>query len=139
MSERKEPSPLSSVSVQDIQFELLRRSAGGEFEVEAVIDIFKANPHLWTGAIIDRLGVNERGHRLPPMSMIKLRDIGTNYWNADTLLVLCPGRAAADELAALLPMERFGCMIDIKDDETELDRALGGADDGVVILRAWWD
>jgi len=30
-------------------------------------------------------------------------------------------------------------MIEIKDDGKEVDRALGGGDDGVVILTAWWD
>jgi hypothetical protein len=137
-----DPTPLSAATVQEIQFELFRRSAVsveyGDL-VEPLLDVLRGNRHLWTGMIVDRIDVPRQGRRLGPMSMIPLRDISTNFWNADTLYVLCPSRAAADQLAALLPMERFAAMVNVIDNPDELDDALGGADDGVAILRAWWD
>ena len=128
--------------MQQIQFELFRRSAVSIKYVDLVeplIDVLRTQAHLWTGMVIDRIHIGHRGHGLLPMTMIPLRDIRQDFWNADTLYLLCPSRAAADELAALLPMERFGCMISVYDEPDQLDSALGGADDGVAILRAWWD
>jgi hypothetical protein len=71
--------------------------------------------------------------------MIKLRDIDGNFWNADTLYVLCDSRAAADELVAKLPMERFGCLAKVEDDQRIIRRALGGGKEGPVIVSFWWD
>jgi hypothetical protein len=130
---------LSDATVQEIHLELFRRSIAAEFAVDRFIEILLANRHLWRGLLIDRLGVSERGHRLQPSSMIKLRDIDQNFWNADTLHLLCPNRQAAEELVAKLPMEEFACMPSIEDDPQVVDRALGGGDDGAVILQFWWD
>ena len=130
---------LRDATVQEIQLELFRRSVASELDVDRFIAVLLANCHLWRGAIIDRLGINEGGYWLQPSSMIKLRDIDQNYWNADTLHLLCLTRAASDELVAKLPMEEFGCMPEIEDDPKVIDRALGGGDDGAVILRFWWD
>ena len=137
-----DPTPLSAATVQQIQFELFRRSAVsvecGD-RVDPLIDVLRTHPDLWTGMVIDRIHLGHRGHGLLPMTMIPLRDMSTNFWNADTLYLLCPSRPAADRLAALLPMDRFGCMTDVYADPDQLDSAMGGADDGVAILRAWWD
>ncbi len=101
--------------------------------------MLRTHPDLWTGMVVDRIHVGHRGHGLLPMTMIPLRDVGQNFWNADTLYLLCPTRAAADGLAALLPVDRFGCSVDVYDDPDQLGSALGGADDGVAILQAGWD
>ena len=132
---------LSDATVQEIELELLRRSVVGEYKVAAeFINILLENRRLWRGLIVDRLGVNEGGHWLQPMAMIKLRDIEQNFWNADTVYVLCSGSAAADELLAKLSMEKFGCM-PVKDDDPEIVQSAlgGGRDEGAVILRFWWD
>lgn len=50
-----------------------------------------------------------------------------------------PNRAAADDLIAKLPMERFACMPSVEDDPEVLDGALGGRDDDLVIAQFWWD
>ena len=94
---------------------------------------------IWRGFIIDRLGISEGGHWLQPCSMIKLRNIHENYWNADTVFILCPSQDAARALAARFTPEQFAAMVDIKEDPKEVDRALGGGDAGTAILRAWWD
>ncbi len=130
---------LADATVQELQLELLRRSVADQYSVDELIQILIDNQNLWRGLIIDRLGINEGGHWLQPMSMIKLRNIEDNYWNADTLFVLCPNKAAAESLKLKIPGEKFAAMIDVKDDAKEIDNALGGADRGLVILRAWWD
>ena len=130
---------LADATVQEIQLELFRRSVAAQFDVDQFIAILLDNRHLWRGAVIDGLGVNEGGSRLQPSSLIKLRDIDDNFWNADTLYLLCPNRAAAEKLVTKLPMERFAGMPSIEDDPQIIDRALGGGNDGLVVLRFWWD
>lgn len=130
---------LSDATVQELQLELFRRSKASDYHVEQFIAILLDNRRLWLGAVIDRLGINKAGHQLEPFSMIKLRDIDQNYWNADTLFLLCPSRSAADELITLLPMDEFACMPNVEGDEEVVDDALGGGDCGAVILKFWWD
>lgn len=130
---------LADATVQEIQLELFRRSVAAEYHVDEFIAILLDNRHLWRGGVIDRLGVNEGGFWLQPSSMIKLRDIDQNFWNADTLYLLCPTRAAAEELIDKLPMERFACMPSIEAEPQVVDRALGGGGKGNVVLRFWWD
>lgn len=130
---------LGDATVQEIQLEMFRRSVASNFDVDGFIAVLLDNRELWRGAISDRLGVNEGGHWLQPSSLIKLRDIDQNTWNADALYVLCPDRAAGDALIAKLPMERFACMATVDADARVVDRALGGEEDGVVIVRFWWD
>jgi hypothetical protein len=130
---------LATATVQELQLELFRRSVASGSDIEEFIRLLLESQHLWRGLIIDRLGVNEGGHWLQPLSMIKLRNIRQNYWNADTLFVLCPNRDAAKHLAKQFPLDRFAVMIDIKDDPEEVDDALGGSDKGLVILQFWWD
>jgi hypothetical protein len=130
---------LITATVQELQLELFRRSVASDSEVEEFIRLLLESQHLWRGLIIDRLGINEGGFWLQPSSMIKLRNIHQNYWNADTLFVLCPNRDAAEELKNRFPLDRFAVMIDIKDDPKEINSALGGSDKGLVILQFWWD
>src|SRR4051812_3788487 len=87
--------PLTAATVQELQLELFRRSVAPRSEVDEFIRLLLESRDLWRGLIIDRLGVNEGGHWLQPASMIKLRNIHQNYWNADTLFVLCPNIDAA--------------------------------------------
>src|SRR6266404_7868314 len=89
---------LLAATVQELQLELFRRSVGADSRVEEFLRLLLESQHLWRGLIIDRLGVNEGGHWLQPSSLIKLRNIHQNYWNADTLFVLCPNHEAAEEL-----------------------------------------
>jgi hypothetical protein len=131
---------LHDASIQEIQLELFRRSAVSiEHNAAKVVEVLLASRHLWRGLIIDSLGVSEGGDWLQPSSMIKLRDVDQDFWNADTLYVLCPDRESADELAAKLPMDRFACMATIEEDQKIIDRALGGRHTGMVIVRFWWD
>jgi hypothetical protein len=131
---------LAEATVQEIQLELFRRSVAAEFDVNRFISVLLANRRLWSGAVIDRLGINDPDRfPLSPMSMIKLRDIHQNVWNADTLYVLCPSRAAADDLVAKLPMEEFACMPEIVSDKEDLGSAMGTRAFDEVIIRFWWD
>jgi hypothetical protein len=130
---------LRDATVQEIHLELFRRTIAPNVHLDEFICVLLANRNLWRGAVIDNLGVSEGGFWLQPSSMIKLRDIDEDFWNADTLYVLCDGRAAADELAAMLPMERFGCLTRVEDDPRIIRRALGGGREGPVIVSFWWD
>jgi hypothetical protein len=130
---------LGNATVQEIQLELFRRCKASDYDVDQFISVLLAHRHLWRGAVIDRLGINKAGHQLEPFSMIKLRDIDQNFWNADTLFVLCQSRSAADELIALLPGEKFACMPSVEDDPATVDDALGGGNREEVILQFWWD
>jgi hypothetical protein len=131
---------LANATVQEIQLELFRRSVAAEFDMDRFISVLLSNRHLWSGMVIDRVGINDPDcFPLSPMSMIKLRDIAQNFWNADTLYVLCPNRAAADELIAKMPMEKFACMPDVVDDKRVLGSALGTRAFDEVIVRFWWD
>lgn len=55
------------------------------------------------------------------------------------MFLLCPSRAVADEPVEKLPGDRFAAMPSTQDDPKVIDRALGGGEDGAVVLRFWWD
>ena len=89
-------TPLSAATVQQIQFELFRRSAVSVeygYLVQPIIDVLRTRADLWTGMVIDRIHLGHRGHGLLPMTMIPLRDVSQNFWNADTpgVTPLTPG------------------------------------------------
>src|SRR5207249_1250488 len=79
---------LRDVSVQGIQLELLRRTCFNALDGEQVLASLLKHRHLWLAALLDRPGVpdySEPGHLLLS-GLIKLRDLPTNFWNADTFI-----------------------------------------------------
>ena len=98
-----ESVPLRDASVQDIQLELLRRTQFNALDGERVHASLVKHRNLWLGTLLDRPGVAnyaEPGHLLMS-GLIKLRDLSDNSWNADTLFILTPTRATADQLVFL--------------------------------------
>lgn len=129
---------LQDATVQELQLELLRRNCTDGLIGKRVFESLLAHRDLWVGAILDRLYVWENTPRhLPLMMMIKLRDLEDDFWNADTLYVLCRGRENLDQLQNIADAE-WGGEVRIHDDPQELSRALGALDD-YFILSVWWD
>lgn len=75
--------------------------------------------------------------RLLTSGLIKLRDLGDNIWNADTLYILTHTPAQARELAALF--EEMGGMPRVYEDEEEMGMALGMSRAEYGLLTVWWD
>ena len=94
---------LQAASVQDIQLELLRRTAFNALDGGQVYVSLLKHRHLWLAVLLDRLGVPNYAEprRLLTAGLIKLRDLSDNVWNADTLFVLTPMRSAAEQLAKI--------------------------------------
>jgi hypothetical protein len=108
------PPPRTISKIQALQFELIKRSSFNNFDGVRVTRDLLRHRRLWCGVIMDRLGND---------ALIKLRDIGSNEWNVDTLYALSSrvddralaalqwvGGAAADDLlgeAGVLPHRRI--------------------------------
>src|SRR5919202_2409129 len=73
------PPPRTISKIQALQFQLIRRSSFNNFDGVRLTRDLLQHRRLWCGVIMDRLGND---------ALIKLRDIGSNEWNVDTLYVL---------------------------------------------------
>lgn len=94
-------------NIQDIQFELMEHASFNNFDGRQVVASLKKNPDLWKGVVMDRADYCTESHdgfAGPIINLIKLRDIGENYWNVDTLFVL-PKGGKEDELEKLANAE----------------------------------
>lgn len=136
-----EPPTLRDASVQDLQLELLRRTRFNALDGERVCASLLRHRHLWLAALLDRPGVpnyTDPGCLLTA-GLIKLRDLPSDVWNADTLFVLTPTRADADALAAVAGREGWGGEVRVCDRQEEIDRALGTGRRPFGLLSVGWD
>jgi hypothetical protein len=133
--------PLRAASVQAIQLELIRRTSLNAMCGDRVVESLFRHRDLWLAAILDRLGFcdYDRPRDLRPSALIKLRDLPQNYWNADTLYVVTKNVATARELARAIEAEDWAGEVQVHDDRTEVDRALGTGRDERAIVSVWWD
>ncbi len=134
-------SSLRAATVQDIQLELLRRTAFNALDGERVCASLHEHRKLWLAVLLDRPGVPnyaDPGHLLVA-GLIKLRDLPDNLWNADTLFVLTPTRQAAEQLKAVAEREDWGGEVTGYTEQEELDRALGTGRQEFGLLSVWWD
>lgn len=132
---------LRDASVQEIQLELLRRTAFNALEGERVFASLLKHRDLWLAALLDRPGVpnyNEPGFLLTS-GLIKLRDLPDNFWNADSLFILTRTRAQATEFARIIQDEDWGGEVQVYDNQEEIDRALGAGRQENGLLSVWWD
>src|SRR5437867_3592015 len=92
---------LRDASVQDIQLELLRRTAFNALDGEKVVASLLKHRHLWLAALLDRPGIPNYADptHLLMSGLIKLRDLPQNLWNADTLFILTRTREQARQMA----------------------------------------
>jgi hypothetical protein len=132
------PSLLTEATVQEIQLELIRRTQFNAFDGERVAAALKAHHDLWEAVLMERFGLSQPA-RLPRAGLIKLRDLAGNYWNVDTLYILCPDAARARQLREIAETEDWGGMVQVHDDEAEVGRALGGSGRPHAIVSVWWD
>jgi len=131
------------MTIQELQFELMKQSTLNEFDGEEVVKSLQEHEDLWRGVIMDRasycfhgrLGDQEDGEKI---DLIKLRDIQDNCWNVDTVYLL-PQEGKEDEIYKLA--KKWGA--------NEVDW-IGGQEAGSLlgssgmknkkqILRVWWD
>jgi hypothetical protein len=134
---KKNPS-LREAAIQEIQLELIRRTQFNAFDGERVYRSLVEHRNLWEAVLFDRLSSRLPGI-LPPGSLIKLRDLSSNLWNADTLYILTPNAAAARMLAGLHKSAEWCGEVYVFEDAEQVDNALGGDDRGKAIVRVWWD
>lgn len=132
---------LRDATVQEIQLELIRRTRFNEFHGERICDILQRFRGLWRAVLLDRTGIpnySEPGLLLIA-GLIKLRDLDTNIWNADTLYILTQTREGARELAAVFDEEGGGEKARVYENLDETDMALGTGREEYGLLSVWWD
>ncbi len=132
---------LRDATVQDIQLELLRRTQHNLLDGEKVVATLLEHRDLWLAVLLDRMGfcdVHQPSH-VPAMSLIKLRDLRHNDWNADTLFLLTESDEKAAQLGQVIEQADWCGEVCVHDDREEIDGALGvgGIDYGLVSV--WWD
>jgi len=111
------------MTVQDLQFKLMKSASFNSFNGEQVVEDLLAHENLWKGAIMDRAGYNQE------IDFIKLRDIEEGEWNVDTLYI--KSSHIDDEKLELLAKTWEA-------DEVAWEEVdLGGPREKV--LRVWWD
>ena len=135
-----EPLPLTEASVQEIQLELIRRRRFNQFDGRKIVASLRQHRKLWRAVIFDRPGLftsDQSG--LSAMCLIKLRDLPMNYWNVDTLFVLCEDVDKARQLTEIAESEQW--MADsayIHENREQLAMALGDSHPEIVV-EFWWD
>ncbi len=132
------PRLLTEATVQEIQLELIRRTQFNAFDGERVVAALMAHRDLWEAVLMDRFCFSNAGG-LPSAGLIKLRDLADNYWNVDTLSVLCPDAPSARQLGEMAETEGWGEMVQVHEDVKEVQSALGGAGRPHAIVSIWWD
>jgi hypothetical protein len=132
---------LRDASVQDIQLDLIRRSSFNAFNGEQVVQSLLRHRPLWKAVLLDRPGLPNftRPGGLLRVSLIPLRDLPQNIWNADMLFVLTVSQAAAHELARVIQAEDWGGEVRVYEDRDETDTALGTGRTDYGLLSVWWD
>lgn len=119
-------------AMQEMEFDRIMRSSFNDFDGPAVVQLLRQRRDLWEGVVMDRAGYvsvpegTSIGYA-SAIDLIKLRDIGANYWNVDTLFIT-PAVGKKSELEVYV-RAHFGA------DEVDYfeDRNAG------TVLRVWFD
>jgi len=132
---RFDPSvPLATATVQDIHLELIRRSEHNAFHGDRVLEDLLIHRQDWQAVLFDTYGLaTDRGL---PARLLKLRDMASNDYNADTLYILAVDEAAAHRLTALA--EAWWAEPHIYSQE-DTERALGTSCTIKRLVQMWWD
>jgi hypothetical protein len=98
---------LAEATVQELQLELIRRTRFNAFDGEQILESLLRHRHLWEAVILDQLGLSRVPGKLPPMGLIKLRDLGTTAGTPTNSTSSRP-EAAAGQLAVIAESEDWG-------------------------------
>jgi hypothetical protein len=131
------------MSIQELQFELMKQSTFNEFDGERVVKSLQKHEDLWRGVIMDRssycfhgrLGDQEDGEKI---DLIKLRDIEDNCWNVDTVYLL-PQEGKEDEIYKVAKGWGADEVSWIGGKEAGSLLGSSGMKSEKQILRVWWD
>lgn len=133
---------LRDASVQDIQLELLRRTAFNAMDGQRIGVSLLRHRDLWLAVLLDRPGVPNYAEPglLLTAGLIKLRDLPTNLWNADTLFILTRTRELARRLAQIIEEEDWVAdEVHVYDNQQKIDQALGTGRREYGLVSVWWD
>jgi hypothetical protein len=134
-----EPLPLTEASVQEIQLELIRRRRFNEFDGKKIVGSLRRHRKLWEAVVFDAHGISDEGSGVGGLNLIKLRDLSSNYWNVDTLFILCREIGDARQLTEIAEAEDWKAdSMHIHQNSNDLSLALGTSDPGIVV-EFWWD
>lgn len=134
-----EEHQLKDATVQEIQLELMRRRRFNEFDGPRIVADLLAVQELWQGVFMDRL-VHQFGDDRPTMGLIKLRDLPGNYWNVDSLFILCEDETKARELQRHIEQRDWKADdIELTTDPDRVGSMLGMFPTNQAILELWWD
>lgn len=119
-------------TVQDLQFELMKRASFNSFDGEMVVNDLKKHPELWDGVVMSRGAYNSS------INLICLRDIKDNLWNVDTVFILCK-EDNVDKMVGICKMWDADevDVLDIKESQDMLGS--WSRDDEKRIIKVWWD
>ncbi|MBC8450518.1 MAG: hypothetical protein H8D78_22520 [Chloroflexi bacterium] len=126
MTTTEESPRLTEATVQEIQLELIRRHQHNYFEGEEVAEDLMAHREWWEAVLMDTSA-----------GLVKLRDLGDNFWNVDTLYILATSEPNARRLAEL--GERWSADSVVVYDEEETNSELGGGIEEQRLVTMWWD
>jgi hypothetical protein len=126
MTTTEESPRLTEATVQEIQLELIRRHQHNYFDGEEVAEDLTAHREWWEAVLMDTSA-----------GLVKLRDLGDNFWNVDTLYILATNEPNARRLAKL--GERWSADSVIVYDEEDTDWKLGGGIEEQRLVTMWWD
>lgn len=125
--------PRNERTMQDIQLEIIERTQFNNFDGKKIVNSLKANQHLWKGVILTRAISNDVF-----LSLIPLRDICDNVWNADTLYINTDAKSIESLKKIALKWKADEIHFLSKSDiETMFDA--GGRDFKEKVLSVWWD
>jgi len=125
----EDPTPLTRLTIQDIQLELIRRQQFNRFDGQRITQDLLAQRTLWEAVLLDR-----------PCNfdLIKLRDLSSNHWNTDMLFILAVNESSAYQLKEL-GQQWLADSIDILDADAT-SRELGIIpSDARSLVEMWWD
>lgn len=126
MTTREESPRLTEATVQEIQLELIRRHQHNYFDGEEVAEDLTAHREWWEAVLMDTSA-----------GLVKLRDLGDNFWNVDTLCILATNEPNARRLEKLGERWSADSVTVYEEEETEWE--LGGGIEEQRLVTMWWD
>lgn len=117
--------------IQELNLKLMELSSYNNFDGKRCVKDLKQNQTLWDAVLMDRENYYKGG-----IDLIKLRDLKDNYWNVDTIFILCP---IGKENDLLNLVNNWGAdevdFLSLEDSKN----FLGSSGEQRRVLRIWFD